>query len=256
MARRSPRKRRITLRSAPRRSRCDWISSVDNTRILADDLEQHPRIARVYYPGLESHPQYELAKRCSAIRARCLALSWPEIDVFDFLNRLDVVIKSSNLGDNRTLAIPVAHTIYFEMGAERRATMGIADSLIRISVGIEDIGRPDRRFRQRARKLFRNELRHEERKLMSRLNERSQSLPAAPVESAGLRADCSPSEGANVLLVDLSEAALKDAVKDIGSNRVSYCVGDVTQPVRQRQVRSNRDRTLWRCRYVSRQRRN
>ena len=45
---------------------------------------------------------------------------------------------SSNLGDNRTLAIPVAHTIFWEMGAERRAEMGIADSLIRISVGIED----------------------------------------------------------------------------------------------------------------------
>ena len=39
---------------------------------------------------------------------------------------------------NRTLAIPVAHTIYFEMGQERRASMGIDDSLIRISVGIED----------------------------------------------------------------------------------------------------------------------
>ena len=45
---------------------------------------------------------------------------------------------SSNLGDNRTLAIPVAHTIFYEMGAERRASMGIADSLIRVSVGIED----------------------------------------------------------------------------------------------------------------------
>jgi len=47
-------------------------------------------------------------------------------------------VSSSNLADNRTLAIPVAHTIYFEMGAERRASMGIADSLIRISTGIED----------------------------------------------------------------------------------------------------------------------
>ena len=47
-------------------------------------------------------------------------------------------MKSTNLGDNRTLAIPVAHTIYFELGPERRASMGIADSLIRISVGIED----------------------------------------------------------------------------------------------------------------------
>jgi len=60
------------------------------------------------------------------------------IDPFDFLNRLKIVVLSSNLGDNRTLAIPVAHTIFYEMGPERRAAMGIADSLIRISVGIED----------------------------------------------------------------------------------------------------------------------
>jgi O-acetylhomoserine (thiol)-lyase len=49
------------------------------------------------------------------------------------------VFSSSHLGDNRTLAIPVAQTIYWEMGAARRAEMGIADSLIRLSIGIEDI---------------------------------------------------------------------------------------------------------------------
>ena len=49
------------------------------------------------------------------------------------------MIVSSHLADNRTLAIPVAHTIFHEMGAERRAEMGIADGLIRLSVGIEDI---------------------------------------------------------------------------------------------------------------------
>ena len=49
------------------------------------------------------------------------------------------MILSSHLADNRTLAIPVADTIFYEMGAARRATMGIADGLIRLSVGIEDI---------------------------------------------------------------------------------------------------------------------
>ena len=63
-----------------------------------------------------------------------------EIDCFDFLNRLQYVVSSSNLGDTRTLAIPVAHTIFFEMGAARRASMGIPDSMIRLAVGIEDIG--------------------------------------------------------------------------------------------------------------------
>lgn len=62
-----------------------------------------------------------------------------KIDCLTFLNRLKVVIKSSNLGDTRSLAIPVAKTIFHELGAEQRKEMGIDDSLIRLSVGIEDI---------------------------------------------------------------------------------------------------------------------
>ena len=61
-----------------------------------------------------------------------------QIDCFDFINKLDLVICSSNLGDTRSLAIPVAHSIYFEMGPERRALMGIDDSLVRFSIGIEE----------------------------------------------------------------------------------------------------------------------
>ena len=60
------------------------------------------------------------------------------VDCFDFLNKLELVVTSSNLGDNRTLGIPVAHTIYWEMGPERRASMGVADSLVPLSIGIED----------------------------------------------------------------------------------------------------------------------
>ncbi len=97
------------------------------------------RCARSTIPGWPSHPQHALAQ--DAVRRLRRALSFEladGIDCFDFLNRLDIVVSSSNLGDNRTLAIPVAHTIFWEMGAERRAEMGIADSLIRVSVGIED----------------------------------------------------------------------------------------------------------------------
>ena len=70
------------------------------------------------------------------------------IDCFDFLNRFKLVISSSHLGDKRTLAIPVAHAIYWEMGSERRAQMGIADSLIRVSIGIEDVNDLISDFRQ------------------------------------------------------------------------------------------------------------
>ena len=102
-------------------------------------LEEHERVGAVYYPGLESHPQH--ARSQDLFRHPGALFSFeldPAIDIWQFLNALEVIVSSSNLGDNRTLAIPVAHTIYFEMGAERRASMGISESLIRISVGIED----------------------------------------------------------------------------------------------------------------------
>ena len=93
----------------------------------------------VHYPGLPAHPQHALAQALFRAFGGLLSFELVDgIDCFDFLNRLQVVVSSSNLGDNRTLAIPVAHTIFWEMGAERRAEMGIADSLIRVSVGIED----------------------------------------------------------------------------------------------------------------------
>ena len=102
-------------------------------------LSNHPEVDRVYYPGLPDHPQHELVTRLFKKPGALFSFELAnDRDPFAFLNNLDIVISSSNLGDNRTLAIPVAHTIYYEMGPERRASMGIVDSLIRISVGIED----------------------------------------------------------------------------------------------------------------------
>jgi O-acetylhomoserine (thiol)-lyase len=110
-----------------------------NAMSLAQFLDSRSDVRAVYYPGLDSHPQHALARELFAAYGALLSFELdPKLDCFDFLNRLQHVVLSSNLGDNRTLAIPVAHTIYHEMGAERRASMGIADSLIRVSVGIED----------------------------------------------------------------------------------------------------------------------
>ena len=110
-----------------------------NALALAQYLSAHKRVRAVYYPGLPTHPQHALARELFTGFGALLSFELdPALDCFDFLNRLRNVVLSSNLGDNRTLAIPVAHTIYWEMGPERRASMGIADSLIRLSVGIED----------------------------------------------------------------------------------------------------------------------
>ena len=110
-----------------------------NAQALAELLAAHPKVSAVYYPGLAEHPQHALAKSLFSAFGGILSFELKEgIDCFDFLNRLEIVVSSSNLGDNRTLAIPVAHTIFWEMGIERRKAMGIAESLIRVSVGIED----------------------------------------------------------------------------------------------------------------------
>ena len=110
-----------------------------NALALARFLEARSEVRAVYYPGLASHPQHRLAGELFSDYGALLSFELdPALDCFDFLNRLRCVVLSSNLGDNRTLAIPVAHTIFHEMGPERRASMGIADSLIRLSVGIED----------------------------------------------------------------------------------------------------------------------
>lgn len=106
---------------------------------VATMLEADPRVAAVYYPGLVSHPQHELASELFGAYGSLFSFELKDgIDCFDYLNRLKLAVPASNLGDTRTLVIPVAHTIFYEMGAERRASMGIADSLIRVSIGIED----------------------------------------------------------------------------------------------------------------------
>jgi O-acetylhomoserine (thiol)-lyase len=90
--------------------------------------------------ALASHPQH--ARAAALFGSRFGGLLGVEladgVDCFDFLNRLRIVLMATHLGDTRSLALPAAHTIYYEMGAERRKQMGIADSLIRVSVGIED----------------------------------------------------------------------------------------------------------------------
>ena len=112
----------------------------NNALTLAEYLDAHPRVKKVYYPGLEHHLQHLRSRELFRYYGGILSIELvDEVDCFDFINRLELVICSSNLGDTRSLAIPVAHSIYFEMGPERRASMGIDDSLVRFSVGIEEI---------------------------------------------------------------------------------------------------------------------
>lgn len=120
-----------------------------NALAVATMLEADPRVAAVHYPGLASHPQHQRATELFRAYGGLLSFELrDDIDCFDYLNRMQLAIPASNLGDTRTLVIPVAHTIFYEMGAERRAGMGIAESLIRVSVGLEDTADLVEDFRQ------------------------------------------------------------------------------------------------------------
>ena len=110
-----------------------------NAMALARLCADHPAVARVYYPGLPEHPQHERARKLFRAFGALFSIDLKAgSDCFDFLNGLEIVVSSSNLGDTRSLGIPVAHTIYYEMGPERRKSMGIGDSMLRFSIGIED----------------------------------------------------------------------------------------------------------------------
>lgn len=110
-----------------------------NALALAKLLDSHPKVSKVYYPGLESHPQHQVA--AELFRSYGAILSFDVADGYDcaaLLDDIDLIINATHLGDNRTLALPMASTIFFEMGAGNRAKLGINDSMIRCSIGIED----------------------------------------------------------------------------------------------------------------------
>lgn len=105
---------------------------------LARFLEAHAAVDKVHYPMLESHPQHALASRHFKAGSWLLAFELRDSTRMPAaLDRLQLAIKATGLGDNRTLVIPVAPTIYWEAGPAVRAEMGIADGLVRVSVGLE-----------------------------------------------------------------------------------------------------------------------
>lgn len=104
-------------------------------------LEQQPRVSRVLYPWLESHPQHTLAT--SQMSGGGTVVTF-EVDggkeaAFSVLDRLEIVDISNNLGDAKSLITHPATTTHHRMGKEGRARVGITDGLVRLSVGLEDV---------------------------------------------------------------------------------------------------------------------
>ena len=112
-----------------------------NAQALAEMIEKHAAIEVVYYPGLKSFPQYELAQRQMSGASGLIAftLKGGKTSAFKFLNALNIVAISNNLGDAKSLATHPATTTHSNMTPEARAAIGITDGTLRLSVGLESI---------------------------------------------------------------------------------------------------------------------
>jgi O-succinylhomoserine sulfhydrylase len=108
---------------------------------LAQWLERHPRVSRVHYPGLESHPQYALAKKQQRAAGAVLSFevkggreaAWKVID------STRMISITGNLGDVKTTITHPATTTHGRITPEARAAAGITEGLIRVAVGLEAV---------------------------------------------------------------------------------------------------------------------
>ncbi|WP_278313798.1 O-succinylhomoserine sulfhydrylase [Lolliginicoccus levis] len=110
---------------------------------IAEFLDEHPATRWVRYPFLPSHPQYELAKRQMLGGGTVVTFELDAEDgkarAFEVLDKLRIIDISNNLGDSKTLITHPATTTHRAMGPEGRATVGITDGVVRISVGLEHV---------------------------------------------------------------------------------------------------------------------
>ena len=116
-----------------------------NAQAVAEWLVRHPAIAHVNYPGLPDHPQHDLAARLFAGRGFGGMVSFDlrgaaQAQVFAFMEALELVLPATTLGDVYSLTLYPAHSSHRYVAPEVRAALGIGDGLVRLSVGIEDVG--------------------------------------------------------------------------------------------------------------------
>lgn len=111
-----------------------------NAQKVAEFLEKHPKVTRIYYPGLKSHPQYELAKRQASGFGGMLSFE-VKGDINSakkFLESLEIFTLAESLGGVKSLIEHPALMTHTSVPKEEREKIGIKDTLIRVSVGIED----------------------------------------------------------------------------------------------------------------------
>jgi len=109
--------------------------------VIAQTLEGHAKLARVIYPGLESHPQAALVQDQMGGKGGtviALDVAGGQAAAFKFLNGLKVAVISNNLGDAKSILTHPSTTTHQRLSEEQRMSLGITPGLVRFSVGLED----------------------------------------------------------------------------------------------------------------------
>jgi O-succinylhomoserine sulfhydrylase len=112
-----------------------------NAYELASWLEKHPAIEKVYYPGLASHPQHQLAKQQQTDFGGMVSfvVKGGKDAAWKIVNSLKMLSITANLGDTKTTITHPATTTHSRLSQEQRDAADISDGLLRLSVGLEDI---------------------------------------------------------------------------------------------------------------------
>jgi len=115
-------------------------AQADTALALAEALSDHPKLSRVIYPGHASHPQQALtlAQMDKGGTMIALELAGGQEAAFRFLNALEIIIISNNLGDAKSIITHPATTTHQRLPAAQKITLGISPGLVRLSVGLED----------------------------------------------------------------------------------------------------------------------
>ena len=114
----------------------------ESAQAIAEFLQGHPKIKSVRYPGLPSHPDFELAKKQMIAGGTTIGIEFvgSQRKAFTFMDALCVIDISNNLGDSKSLITHPASTTQRRLSPEDQLKMGITPSVLRLSVGLEHVG--------------------------------------------------------------------------------------------------------------------
>ena len=109
-----------------------------NASKVAEFLAQHHSVEKTIYPGLNSHPQYELAKKQMTQPGSIVTFCIKEDKAFNFINNLKLFDISNNFGDTKSLVTHPTTTTHRVLGEEGRKKLSITNNMVRLSIGLED----------------------------------------------------------------------------------------------------------------------